>query len=136
MVAVNRTVDSRKYARLLAKALPSVVETEEQNDRMLREIERLIDKGDDRTPEEDKLLDLLVALVEKFEEQHYALNSATPLIILKELMSARDLKPKDLWNVLGSKSLTSQILNGHRAISKNNARALAEFFHVSAELFI
>lgn len=51
-------------------------------------------------------------------------------------MAARNLQPKDLWAVLGSKSLTSEILNRNRDISKSKAKALADFFHVSAELFI
>ncbi len=34
----------------------------------------------------------------------------------------------------GSKSLTSEILNGNRDISKSKAKALAEFFHVSARV--
>ncbi|HSE37696.1 MAG TPA: hypothetical protein VLG74_10360 [Blastocatellia bacterium] len=51
-------------------------------------------------------------------------------------MTARNLQAKDLWGVFGSKSLTSEVLNGNRDISKSKAKALAEFFHVSAELFI
>jgi HTH-type transcriptional regulator / antitoxin HigA len=137
MTAPNTAIDQRKYAKLLAKALPAVIETEEQNERMLREVERLIDKGEDKlSPEEKALFKLMVTLIEDFEEQHYQLNAATPVTILKELMVARGLQPKDLWEVFGSKSLTSEILNGNRAISKSKAKALADFFRVSAELFI
>lgn len=137
MTAPNTAIDQRKYAKLLAKALPAVIETEEQNERMLREVERLIDKGEDKlSPEEKALFKLMVTLIEDFEEQHYQLNAATPVTILKELMAARGLQPKDLWEVFGSKSLTSEILNGNRAISKSKAKALAAFFRVSAELFI
>ena len=119
------------------KTLPATIDTEEQNERMLREVERLIDKGEDNlAPEEETLFKLMTRLIEDFEEQHYKLNAATPVTILKELMAARDLQPKDLWEVFGSKGLTSEVLNGNRDISKNKAKALAEFFHVSAELFI
>ena len=137
MTASYPAVDRRKYAKLLAKTLPAVIETEEQNERMLREVERLIDKGHANLSREEKVLfKLMTALIEDFEEQRYQLNAATPVTILKELMAARELSPKDLWDVFGSKSLTSEILNGNRAISKSKAKALAEFFHVSAELFI
>ena len=78
----------------------------------------------------------MTKLIEDFEQHHYELSAATPLAILKELMAARNLQPKDLWEVFGSKSLTSEVLNGNREISKNKAKALADFFHVSAELFI
>ena len=137
MAASDAAIDRRKYARLLARTLPTVIENEEQNERMLREVERLIDKGHDHlSPEEKALFKLMTRLIEDFEQQHYQLNAATPLTILKELMAARNLQPKDLWEVFGSKSLTSEVLNGNREISKNKAKALADFFHVSAELFI
>ena len=107
---------------------------------MLSVVNRLMAKGEGNlAPEEEVLLELLFTLIEKFEEEHYQLeknSSSTPVSILKELMAARDLQPKDIWDLFGSKSLTSEVLNGHRAISKSKAKALAEFFHVSAELFI
>jgi HTH-type transcriptional regulator / antitoxin HigA len=137
MDAANSAIDRRKYGRLLAKAAPAIIETEAQNERMLREVERLIDKGEDKLSLEEKaLFKLMVRLIEDFEEQHYHLKGVTPLTLLKELMDARGIQPKDLWEVLGSKSLTSEILNGNREISKSKAKALAEFFHVSVELFI
>lgn len=137
VAANDASIDRRKYARLLAKTLPAIIENEQQNERMLREVERLIDKGHDNlSPEEKALFKLLTKLIEDFEQHHYELNAATPLTILKELMAARNLQPKDLWEVFGSKSLTSEVLNGNREISKNKAKALADFFHVSAELFI
>jgi HTH-type transcriptional regulator/antitoxin HigA len=133
-------IDPKKYSWLLAKTLPRSIRSEEENDRVLKIVERLIDKSEDNlTPEESALLDLLVTLVERFEEDYYQLekkSSSTPLGILKELMAAREIKPSDLWSVLGSKGLTSEILSGKRAISKSRARALAEFLHVSADLFI
>lgn len=88
------------------------------------------------TPEEEKLLDLMVELIEKFEEEHYPIGPSTPLRMLKHVMEARDLKPKDLWPVFGSKGLTSDVLSGTRQISKAKAKALAEFFKVSVELFV
>jgi HTH-type transcriptional regulator/antitoxin HigA len=51
-------------------------------------------------------------------------------------MLARGLKQGDLAELLGSKGRVSELINGKRTISKAQAKALAEFFHVSAELFI
>ena len=133
-------IDARKYSRLLAKAQPRAITNEEENDRMLAIIDQLMSKGEENlTPEESALFDLVVTLIEKFETEQYHLersSRATPLSILRELMAARDLKPSDLWEVFGSKGLTSEVLNGKRAISKSKAKALAEFFRVSAEMFI
>ena len=46
------------------------------------------------------------------------------------------MRHKDVAEIIGNKSLTSQILNGHRDISKGVARKLADGFGVSIELFL
>src|SRR5947209_12435253 len=108
-------INPKRYGKLLAAYLPAVIETEEENELMLKRISELLDKGEAKlTVEENKLLALMVQLAEVFEDQHYQLNASAPLSRLQELMAARDLKPKDLWPVLGSKSVVSQILNGKR----------------------
>jgi hypothetical protein len=56
------TIDQKKYSRLLTSALPALIETEADNDRMLAIIEKLMDKGDAMSPEEEKLFKVLVHL--------------------------------------------------------------------------
>ena len=129
-------IDSQRYADLLATVLPKVIETEEENERMLKVVEHLLEKGDERTPEEKALTRLLVLLIEAFEEEHYELSAATPAEVLKHLMQARELQPSDLWDLFGSKGLTSDVLSGKREISKGKARLLGEFFHVPYTLFL
>jgi len=38
--------------------------------------------------------------------------------------------------VIGSRAQVSDLVNGRRGISKAQAKKLAQFFHVSVELFI
>lgn len=129
-------IDPQRYGRLLAKVLPVRIGTEEENERMLLEAEKLIEKGDLRTPEEDALLDLLAHLIQQFEREFYQIGGAAPHEILKELMAARGLKQSDLLHIFKSKGVASEVINGKRGVSKAQAKALADFFHVSAELFI
>ena len=91
---------------------------------------------DDLSLEEVKLLDLLVTLLDRYEETLYAIEGGTPHEILHHLMEVRGVTHKDVWNLFGSKGVASEVLNGKRVISKTHARALANFFHVSADLFI
>jgi len=116
--------------------MPVIIETEEENERMLGVIEKLMDKGENLSPEEEKLLKLLAKLVEDFEERYYHPRDATPLEVLRHLMESRDVKQTHLWEAFGSKGIASEVLNGKRGISKTHARALAIYFHVSADLFI
>lgn len=131
-----QAIDKARYRKLVAAVLPAVIESEEDNDHMLAEAERLMTKGDDLSPEEKKLLKLIVKLIEDFEEEHYKIPASSPLDVLKHLMEARGIKQSDLWDLFGSKGIASETLNGKRSISKSQAKALAEYFHVSASLFI
>jgi HTH-type transcriptional regulator/antitoxin HigA len=129
-------INETRYRRLLSRTMPVVIETEEENERMLAIVEKLMDKGENLLPEEDKLLKLLARLIEDFEKQYYQPEDATPLEVLQHLMESRDVKQTHLWEVFGSKGIASEVLNGKRGISKTHARALADYFHVTADLFI
>lgn len=136
MMNVATNINSLQYGRLLSKALPTIIKTEEENDRALLLVEKLFAKGDDLTFEENALLELLVKLIADFEEKFYPLREATPQEVLIEIMDARGIKQKDLTEVFGSKSRASEAISGKREITKTQAKALAQFFNVSVELFI
>ncbi len=132
-------MNNTKYAEILATALPRKIETETENERVLKIVENLMSKGEDNlSPEEETLLVLLSELIEDFEEKTYPEvgNSSTPRDVLAFLMDQQGLKQKDLVNIFSSSGTISQVLNGAREISKSQAKALAAKFHVSAELFI
>ncbi len=133
------TINNTKYAEILATALPRKIETDAENERVLKIIENLMSKGEENlSPEEETLLVLLAELVEDFEEKAYPEvgNSSTPRDVLTFLMEQQGLKQKDLVDIFSSSGTISQVLNGAREISKSQAKALAAKFRVSAELFI
>lgn len=136
MAAPAREIDRQKYGRLLARTAPAVIETEEENEHFLAEVEKLIDKGERRSPEEDKLLELMTTLIEAFEEKHYPIPDAPPHEVLQELMRARGLRQRDLLSIFGSDGIASEVFNGKRNISRTQAKALAEFFRLPVELFL
>ncbi len=129
-------IDNKRYARVLARTLPRLIEDGQEHDRALADIERLMDKGDRRTREDDAALSLLVHLVQSYEVQHYALEQPTPQRMLKYLMEQRHIKQADLVPIFRSRGYVSDVVNGRRAISKAHARQLGDFFKVSADLFI
>src|SRR5580698_740230 len=138
--AMNSTIedlDLKRYGRLLARAVPQVITTEEENERALAIVESLLEKGEGNvTPEEEALLELLTDLIHDFEEKAYPIPKSDPHKMVAFLLEQRGLAPKDLWSVIGSKSRVSEILAGKRSITKEQAKKLAEFFHVDVGLFI
>jgi HTH-type transcriptional regulator/antitoxin HigA len=129
------TLDEKSYGQLLRRTLPHVIRTEGECARLTNELMRL-DERDDLTLEEKELAELLTVLIDNYEQHRYPVPKANPQQVLKHLMEARNLTQKDLWKIFRSKGITSEVFHGKRSISKTQAKKLAQFFHVSAELFI
>ena len=128
--------DSKEYAHLLKGALPHVIHTEAENDRFTAILEILLRKQK-RSPEEDRLRELLTLLIEEFENREYALPiKAGPIQILEHLMEANGLRQVDMLDVFGTPSVASEVLRGKRELSKTHITRLAERFHVSPALFL
>ena len=128
-------LNEKTYGRLLGRTLPHVIHTDEECERLTNELMRL-DEKERPSPEEKELGELLTILIGEYEERRYPIRKASPQQTLQHLMKARKLTQKDLWKVFGSKGITSEVFHGKRAISKAQARKLAEYFHVGVELFI
>ena len=129
------TFNSDIYSQLLSQHQPRIIKTEEENEKFLETVEELLSRSN-LTPEEDALLELLVKLIEDFEDKHYELNVSTPCSRLKHLMEARSLEQADLVEILGSSEIVAKIIDGELQITKEQAQALGKFLHVDASLFI
>ncbi len=138
MRSLTASIDPKRYGRLLAKTVPRVIATDDENRRALAIVESLMERGErNMTPEEVALLDLLTNLIRDYEASKYPPRpKSTPHELVAFLLEQRGLKPNDLWPVIGSKGRVSEILAGKRAISKEQAKKLAEFFHLRADLFL
>ena len=135
MSTMTIELDEKTYGQLLGRTLPHVIHTDEECERFTTELVRL-DEREGLSAEEKELAELLTVLIDEYEERRYPIRKASPQQTLQHLMEARNLTQKDLWKTFGSKGITSEVFHGKRAISKAQAKKLAEFFHVSAELFI
>ncbi len=126
--------DAAKYRRLVSRAMPVIIETEAENERLLAIVEKMMNR--DLSPEEERLFNLLVKLIEDFESRHYPMSEVAPYEMLQFLMEQRGLRQRDIVHLFGSSGIASEVINGKRSISKAQAKKLAGFFHVSVELFV
>src|SRR5688500_9399452 len=79
-------------------------------------------------------IELLTLLIEKWDDENNSFDDVDPITLLRSLMEERDLKAKDLVDVLGvSKGLVSDILNYKKGLSKEIIRGLSDYFKVSQE---
>jgi HTH-type transcriptional regulator/antitoxin HigA len=132
-----QTLNPVAYAELLAKVQPHPIKDEREYDRLVAEVGRLMERGEEGlSPEESSLLEMMSILIEEYDRKHYPLSPSQPHKMLAFLLEQRGLEPHDLWPVLGSKSRVSELLSGKRAISKAQAKKHATFFHVPQDLFV
>ena len=73
------TINKIAYGKLLARTLPHVIETKQENERMIAELEKLDTRGRPLTAEEETLAQLVTVRIQQFEETHYPLGHATPV---------------------------------------------------------
>ena len=134
---MNLVINNPTYADLVIKVLPTAIQSEEEYEIMMANIDELMSISEEKlSPEEERLLETLAILVEEYEDKHYPMPEVSPNDTLKCLIEDRELKQKDLLHIFGSSGITSEVVNGKRSISKAQAKKLAEYFKVSVELFI
>jgi HTH-type transcriptional regulator / antitoxin HigA len=136
------TIDRDNFILVLQnnQIIPKIIETEAEYESFLIVTEKLLAKRKDRTPEEDSLFKLLVHLIEKYEEKEFQMAdwcNTPPHEFLQFLLEARGWKQMDLVGLVSSsKGVVSAMVNGKRAISKAQAKKLAEIFHVPIGAFL
>lgn len=87
------------------------------------------------TPEADEL-ELLMMLIEKYEEEHFPPIDLDPLEVIKVRMRDLSLKQKDLVPAIGNKGNVSKILKGERSLSISQIRKLSYVLKVPVDLLV
>jgi HTH-type transcriptional regulator / antitoxin HigA len=119
---------------LLADFVPEVITSEPEYDRALAIAERLV-ANRNLSNEESQFLSLIVTLIEDYEGKHYPMADVSPHAALLHLMEYIGTSQTDLIGSIGSPEIVSEIINGKRSINPIQAKALGEYFQVSANLF-
>ena len=114
--------------------IPKIIKSEEDYNIALNRIEEIFD-AKPGSPEFDEM-ELLVKLVEIYEDEKYPISVPDPISAIKFRMEQQGLKNKDLIPYIGSKSKVSEVLSGKRALSLNMIRKLNEGLGIPAEVLI
>lgn len=112
-----------------------VIKTQEQYFEYCRELERMDDSGEAEGKYQDEA-ELLMVLIEAYDNEHSTLPDFDPVEMLQSLMADHKMKAKDLAELLNvSKSYVSEILHYKKGMSKEVIRKLAERFAMRQEAF-
>jgi HTH-type transcriptional regulator/antitoxin HigA len=138
-------MDNERYGQLLAETRPGIIDSPEEHERLLSIAERLMEKADKLTEEEERLLALIVFVVEAYEastdtddddESESSSQPARPHETLQRLMSARGLQLEDVADIFGNPHIAREVLAGKRTITRGQAKELGRFFQTPLKIFL
>ena len=110
------------------------IRTEADYEAALARVAELMDAREG-TPEGDEL-DVLVDLVEVYEDKHFPMGYPDPVAAIEFCMDQQGLSPRDLVPYIGTRARVSEVLSGKRPITMSMARALHEHLGIPAEVLL
>lgn len=81
-------------------------------------------------------LDVLMLLVEKYEEEHYPIPPSDPIEAIKFLMEQKALTRKDLESYIGTRARVSEVLNRKRSLTLPMIKKLHEGLNIPYDCLI
>jgi len=108
-----------------------ILKTEEEYNQALRRLEVIFDAPADSTEGDEA--DLLGILIEKYEDEHYPIESPDPIEAIKFRMEQMNMDNNDLAKIIGYKSRVSEIFNRKRKLSLKMIRNLHEKLKIPYE---
>src|SRR5437667_10808030 len=106
-----------KYA--LEVSSPTPIKSERQHEQYLSVLDKLASKANP-TSEEEKYAEVLMTLIEAYEEEYHAIPDASRVEDVRTLMDANGLRHKDMVSILGSDSIVSVDFHETRDHSKGH----------------
>jgi len=110
------------------------IRNEEDYETALEEIETLWN-ATPNSPKADRL-DVLVLLVEAYEEEHYPIPPPDPIDMILHVMDARGLTRRDMEPYLGTRARVSEILNRRRPLTLTMIRRLQRGLGIPADILV
>jgi HTH-type transcriptional regulator / antitoxin HigA len=121
-------------AKMIERGAPHLIRTEEQLEAYTKALFRLTAEPSP-TAAQVEAIELLTVLIERYEEEQYALPNASQVDVLRFLIAQHGLKQRDLAADLGGESVVSEVLSGKRKLNAAHIEQLSKRFHVSPAVF-
>jgi HTH-type transcriptional regulator/antitoxin HigA len=119
---------------MIERGAPHLIHSEEQLETYTKALFRLT-SIESPSNEQVEAIDLLTLLIERYEEEHFAIPQASPVEVLRFLLEQHGLKQRDLAADLGGESVVSEVLSGRRKLNATHIESLSKRFHVSPAVF-
>src|SRR3984957_8476722 len=81
-------------------------------------------------------LDVLVTLIEAYEEEHYPIDPPDPIEAIKFRMEQQGLTRRDLEEIIGTRTRIAEVLNRKRGLALAMIRRTPQRLGISADVLI
>lgn len=81
-------------------------------------------------------LEVMILLIEKYEQEHYPIEAPDPIEAIKFRMEQMGLTAKDLVPAIGRPNRVYEVLNNKRALTLPMIRNLHEMFNIPLALLV
>jgi HTH-type transcriptional regulator/antitoxin HigA len=112
------------------------IKNEQEYDEALNMVDTLMELNPEIGTKESDDLEVLVLLIEKYEEINWNIEIPEPIEAIKYRMQEMQLKQKDLIPFIGNKSKVSEVLNKKVDLSLIMIRKLSDALHIPLEVLI
>jgi len=110
--------------------------TDEDYKWALQEIEAYFDREPARGSAAAARFDVLATLIEAYESKVWPIEAPDAVDAIRHVMQERSLKQSDLAMLIGSKSRASEIMNGKRQLTREQAWKLYQNWRIPAEVLL
>ena len=110
------------------------IKTEKDYEDALKRLEKVFD-AEPKSKEGDEL-EILSMLIEKYEDEHYPIESPDPVEAIKFRMEQMGYKQKDLAKIIGYKGRVSELLNRKRKLTLEMVRNLHNKLRIPLEALV
>ena len=111
-----------------------IIKTEHQYNQALERLDVIFDSSAES--KEGKEAELLILLIENYEDEHYKIEAPDPIVAIRIRMEELNLKQKDLVGIVGSKGIVSEVLNRKRRLTVKMIRKLSEKLNLTPSILI
>ena len=112
------------------------IHNEKDYNNALDRVDELMDLNPAMHTAQSDELEVLVLLIEKYEEKAWKISEPDPIEAIKVRMEEMQLKQKDLIPFIGNKSKVSEVLNRKVGLSLNMIYNLAKGLHLPLEVLV
>ena len=112
------------------------IKNELEYDKALDRVDTLMELNPALETDLSNELEILVMLIEKYEEKNWAISEPDPIEAIKVRMEQMHLKQKDLVPYIGNASKVSEVLNRKIGLSLTMITNLASALHLPLEALI